>query len=132
FNRLPNYEPLRSSPSMFSPDVSAEEIANYMRKFVPYLHGSRDVAEPQTLYLWDAAARAGLTYRNYGEFAATLSAADVKAIKDNRSKAYPDLTPNVSAFATKKSLEGHLSETYRNFDLATPDWMTMVSYEEEM
>jgi YVTN family beta-propeller protein len=128
FNRLPNYEPLRSSPSMFSPDVSAEEIANYMRKFVPYLHGSRDVAEPQTLYLWDAAARAGLTYRNYGEFAATLSAADVKAIKDNRSKAYPDLTPNVSAFATKKSLEGHLSETYRNFDLDTPDSMTMDSY----
>ena len=86
------------------------------------------MAEPGTLYLWDAAARAGLTYRNYGEFAATLSAADVKAIKDNRSKTYPDLTPNVSAFATKKSLEGRFSDTYRNFDLDTPDSMTMDSY----
>jgi len=128
FNRLPNYEPLRSSPSLFGTDVTAEEIADYMRRFIPYLHGSRDVGEPQTLYLWDAAARAGLTYRNYGEFAATLSAADVKAIKDNRSKTYPDLTPNVSAFATKKSLEGRFSETYRNFDLDTPDSMTMDSY----
>jgi hypothetical protein len=128
FNRLPNYEPLRGSPSLFGPEVSAEEVANYMRRFVPYLQGSRDVGEPETLYLWDAAARAGLTYRNYGEFAATLSAGDVRAIKENKSKTYPDLTPNVSVFATKKSLEGHLSETYRNFDLDTPDSMSMDSY----
>jgi YVTN family beta-propeller protein len=128
FNRLPNYEPLRGSPSLFGPNVNAEEIADYMRRFVPYLHGSRDVAEPQTLYLWDAAARAGLTYRNYGEFVATLSEADVKAIKDNRSKPYPDLTKNVSAFATKKSLEGHFNDDYRNFDMDTPDSMTIGSY----
>ena len=128
FNRLPNYEPLRGSPSLFGPEVSAEEVANYMRRFVPYLQGSRDVGEPETLYLWDAAARAGLSYRNYGEFAATLSAGDVRAIKENKSKTYPDLTPNVSVFATKKSLEGHLSETYRNFDLDTPDSMSMDSY----
>jgi hypothetical protein len=43
FNRLPNYEPLRSSPSLFGTDVTAEEIADYMRRFIPYLHGSRDV-----------------------------------------------------------------------------------------
>ena len=128
FNRLPNYEPLRGSPSMFGPDVSADEITNFMRRFIPYLHGSSDVGEPETLYLWDAAARAGLTYRTYGEFAATLSEADVKAIRDNRAKTYPDLTPNASAFATKKSLEGHFSETYRNFDLNTPDSMTVESY----
>jgi len=128
FNRLPNYEPLRGSPSLFGPDVNAQEITNYMQRYVPYLHGSRDVAEPESLYLWDAAAGAGLTYRTYGEYAATLSSADVTAIKNNRSKSYPDVTPNVSAFATKKSLEGHFSETYRNFDLDTPDSMTMDSY----
>jgi len=128
FNRLPNYEPLRNSPSMFGPEVNAEQVANYLRRFIPYLHGSRDVTEPQTLYLWDAAARAGLTYRNYGEFIATVSEADVKAIKDNRAKSYPDLTPNASAIPTKKSLEGHYSEAYRNFDLDTPDSMTIDSY----
>lgn len=128
FNRLPNYEPLRGSPSMFGPDVDADQVANFLRRFVPYLHGSRDVAEPQTLYLWDAAARAGLTYRNYGEFIATISEADVKALKENRSKSYPDLTKNARAFATKKSLEGHFSETFRNYDLDTPDAMTVDSY----
>src|SRR6185369_295089 len=80
FNRLPDYEPVRGVPSLFAPTVNAEDVANFMRRYIPYLHGSRDVAEPETLYLWDAAARAGLTYRNYGEFAATLSEADVKAI----------------------------------------------------
>ncbi len=128
FNRLPNYEPLRGSPSLFGADVNADQITNYLRRFVPYLRGSRDVAEPQTLYLWDAAARAGLTYRNYGEFVATLSEADVKAIKDNRAKSYPDLTRNVSAFATKKSLEGHYNEAFRNYDMDTPDSMTTESY----
>jgi YVTN family beta-propeller protein len=128
FNRLPNYEPLRNSPPLFGPRAQAEDIANFMRKFVPYLHGSRDVAEPETLYLWDAAARAGLTYRNYGEFLATLSEADVKAIRENRAKSYPDLTSTVSTFPTKKSLEGHFNPQYRNFDMDTPDAMTVDSY----
>jgi YVTN family beta-propeller protein len=128
FNRLPNYEPLRGSPSLFGPTVKTEDVANFMRRFIPYLHGSRDVAEPETLYLWDAAARAGLTYRNYGEFVATLSEADIKAIRDNRTKPYPDLSPNVSAFPTKKSLEGRFNAEYRNFDTDTPDAMTVDSY----
>ena len=128
FNRLPNYEPVRGTPSMFGPTVKTEDVANFMRRFIPYLHGSRDVAEPETLYLWDAAARAGLTYRNYGEFVATLSEADVKAIRDNRAKSYPDLSPNVSAFPTKKSLEGRVNTEYRNFDMDTPDAMTVDSY----
>jgi hypothetical protein len=80
------------------------------------------------LYLWDAAARAKLTYRNYGEFIATLSKADVNAIKANASKSYPDLSPTVSAFPTKKSLEGNFSNSFRNFDMDTPDAMTTESY----
>lgn len=128
FNRLPNYEPLRGAPSLFGPRVTAEDVANFMRRFIPYLHGSRDVAEPETLYLWDAAARAGLSYRNYGEFLATLSEADVKAIKENRAKSYPDVSPTVSTFPTKKSLEGHFNTEFRNFDMDTPDAMTVESY----
>ena len=128
FNRLPDYGPRRDAPSLFPPTTSAEDISEYMRRFVPYLHGSRDVAEPETLYLWDAAARAGLSYRNYGEFVATLSHADVEEIRKNRSKTYPDISPNVSAFPTKKSLEGHYSPKYRNFDQSTPDAMTVESY----
>jgi len=128
FNRLPNIGPQTGAPPLFRADADAAEISDYMRRFVPYLHGSRDVTEPETLYLWDAAARAGLTYRNYGEFVATLSEADVSAIKSNRSKTYPDLSPTVSAFATKNSLEGHHSTTFRNYDMLTPDSMTVESY----
>ena len=128
FNRLPNYEYVRGAPSLFGPRATKEDIVGFMRRFIPYLQGSRDVAEPETLYLWDAAARAGLSYRNYGEFVATLSEADVKAIRENRMKAYPDLTPTVSAFPTKKSLEGRVSPNYRNFDMDTPDAMTVDSY----
>ena len=128
FNRLPNYEPLRGAPSLFGPRATTDDVANFMRRFIPYLQGSRDVAEPESLYLWDAAARAGLTYRNYGEFVATLSEADVKAVRENRAKSYPDLSPTVSAFPTKKSLEGRVSTDYRNFDMDTPDAMTVDSY----
>jgi YVTN family beta-propeller protein len=130
FNRLPNYEAVRNTPPLFGPTVDAEEISNFMRRFIPYLHGSRDVAEPQTLYLWDAAARTKLTHRNYGEFIATLSQSDVAAIKANTSKTYPDLSPTVSAFPTKKSLEGNFSTAFRNFDMDTPDAMTTDSYRE--
>jgi len=128
FNRLPNYEPVRNVPSLFGPKATSEDVVNFMQRYVPYLNGARDVAEPETLYLWDAAARSGLTYRNYGEFIATLSEADVNAIRVNRAKTYPDLTPNASAFGTKKSLEGRFNTAYRNFDMDTPDSMTVDSY----
>ena len=128
FNRLPNYSVVSGSPSMFGPDVKTEDVADFLRKYIPYLQGDRDVAEPKTLYLWDAAARAGLTYRNYGEFLATLSEADIKEIKDNRDKTYPDISATVSAFPTKQSLEGRFNTHYRNFDMATPDAMTVDSY----
>ena len=128
FNRLPDYDPLKDSPPLFGRSVVTEDVANFLRRFIPYLHGARDVAEPESLYLWDAALRAGLSYRNYGEFVATLSADDVKAIRTNRVKTYPDLSANVSAFPTKKSLEGHHSLTFRNFDLKTPDAITIESY----
>ena len=128
FNRLPNIGPQRDAPPLFRPEADAAEISEYMRRFVPYMHGSRDVAEPETLYLWDAAARSNLTYRNYGEFVATLSESEVASIKANRAKSYPDLSPTVSAFATKKSLEGHFSQTFRNFDMLTPDALTIDAY----
>src|SRR5262249_56461545 len=44
------------------------------------------------------------------------------------AKSYPDLSPTAHAFPTKRSLEGHYSLTFRNFDLATPDSMTTESY----
>jgi YVTN family beta-propeller protein len=128
FNRLPDYRPSKNVPPLFQLPATADDIAAFMRRYVPYLQGRRDVAEPETLYLWDAAARAGLTYRNYGEFVATVSEADVTSVNANRSKTYPDLSPTLKAFPTKKALEGHHSTAYPEFDLNTPDSMTTDSY----
>jgi YVTN family beta-propeller protein len=128
FNRLPSFGPMRRAAPFFNKAVDATDIGNFIRRYIPYLNGSRDVSEPETLYLWDAVKRAGLTYRNYGEFIMTLSKADVEEVNVNRAKAYPDTTPTVSAFPTKKSLEGNHSLTFRNFDMDTPDSMTVESY----
>jgi hypothetical protein len=38
------------------------------------------------------------------------------------------VSPTVSAFPTKKSLEGRFNTEYRNFDMSTPDAMTTDSY----
>src|SRR5262249_1349015 len=128
FNRLPNIDPVEGLPSFFPRTVTADEVITFQKRYAPDINGGRDGAEPETLYLWDAAKRAGLGYRSYGEFIQTPSRADLKAINSKRPKPYPDLTPTVRAFATKRSLEGHFSPTFRNFDLGTPDSMTADSY----
>ncbi len=133
FNRLPSFDPPAnqppgSVPSVFRLPATETDVANYMKRYIPYLNGDRDIAEPETLYLWDAASRAGLTYRNYGEFIATVSAADVEEVNTRKPKSYPDISPNKTAFATKKSLEGNFAPLHRNYDMLTPDAMTTDSY----
>ena len=133
FNRLPSYSPPTNQPPVALPNVSnlpvsGDDIAKFMKRYVPYLNGARDIGEPESLYLWDAAKRAGLTYRNYGEFIATVSQADIDEVNTRKPKKYPDLSPTVTAFASKKSLEGNFSPTARNFDQSTPDSMTVDSY----
>ena len=133
FNRLPSFNPPANQPPVSLPPVfnlpaNGEDVAAFLKKYVPYLSGNRDIAEPETLYLWDAAKRAGLTYRNYGEFVGTVSAEDVKEVNTQKPKKYPDLSPTVTAFATKRSLEGNFSPDVRNFDMNTPDILTTDSY----
>ncbi|MEP6901455.1 MAG: alkaline phosphatase family protein [Actinomycetota bacterium] len=128
FNRLPIFTPNDILPPVFDLPVTEKEIVGYMQKFVPYRQGNRDIAEPETLYLWDAAQRKGLTYRNYGEFLGTISENDVKEVNTRKDKTYPDISMTLAAFPTKKTLENHFNPTYRNFDLYTPDIMTTDSY----
>jgi YVTN family beta-propeller protein len=128
FNRLPDVEPPNAIPEPLSHGVNAGQVVDFLKGYVPYLRDDRDVAEPETLYLWDDAARAGLSYRNYGEFLGTVTQADVDAINAHRRKTYPDTSPVVAAFATKKSLEGHFAPSYPFFDLTIPDAITADSY----
>ncbi|MDQ2746134.1 MAG: hypothetical protein M3T96_02620, partial [Acidobacteriota bacterium] len=133
FNRLPSYDPPANqppggAPSVFKLPATARDIADFQKNYIPYLSGSRDAGEPETLYLWDAANRAGLSYRNYGEYVATVSEADVAEVNNRKPKNYPDISPTKTAFPTKKSLENHFSPTHPNFDMNIPDSMTLDSY----
>jgi YVTN family beta-propeller protein len=127
-NRGPDIWASRGLPPILPVPATPDNLAHLIERYIPYLNGSRDVAEPETLYLWDAAARAGITYRTDGELVATISQAEVDAFNKNREREYPDVTPTVVALPLKKSLEGHFSATHREFDLYTPDSMTTDSY----
>jgi len=128
FNRLPDYEPpAELQVSRFNGDVLAA-LTDLLEKHVPYHQGFTDLAEPKTLYLWDAAARAGLSYRNYGEFVTVISSKDVEAAGQKLHKAYPDTSNAVRAIPTKQSLANHHSESFRSFDVTAPDSMTVDCY----
>ena len=127
-NRQPGLDGREPPPGLTLP-ANADELAAFLRRYVPYLNGWRDIAEPDTLYLWDAAARAGLSYRTYGEFVGTVSADDVTALNRGKPKAYPDVSPTVVAVAAKQALEAHHHPRFRAFDMWTPDAITPASYE---
>ncbi len=134
FNRLPSFNPPAGQPPVALPPVfdlpaNENDIANFQKKYVPYLQGGRDIGEPESLYLWDAAKLAGLTYRNYGEYVGTVSRGDVAEVNTQKPKKYPDTSPTLTAFAAKKTLEGNFSSQHRNFDMATPDSLTTDSYQ---
>ncbi len=128
FNRLPDYEPPSElGIEKFKGDALAA-LTDMLQKHLPYRQGFTDLAEPKTLYLWDAAARAGLTYRNYGEFVTVISTKDVEAVGQKQHKNYPDISKAVRAIPNKPSLENHLSPSFRSFDVTAPDSMTVDCY----
>ena len=128
YNRLPDYEPPSELEiEKFKGDALAA-LTDLLKKHLPYRQGSVDVAEPKTLYLWDAAARAGLSYRNYGEFVIVISANDVEATGQKRRKDYPDISKAVRSIPSKPSLENHHSMSFRSFDVTAPDSMTVDCY----
>jgi YVTN family beta-propeller protein len=128
YNRLPDYEPPGDlQVDKFNGDALAA-LTDLLEKHLPYRHGFTDLGEPKTLYLWDAAARAGLTYRNYGEFVTVISAKDVEAAGQKRKKSYPDVSNAVRAIPNKESLKDHHSLSFRSFDVTAPDSMTVDCY----
>jgi YVTN family beta-propeller protein len=128
YNRLPDYEPPGDLElGKFKGDVLAA-LADLLEKHLPYHQGFTDLAEPKTLYLWDAAARAGLTYRNYGEFVTVISAKDVVAAGQKKHKSYPDISNAERAIPNKESLQKHHSLSFRSFDVTAPDSMTVDCY----
>lgn len=128
FNRLPDYEPPGNLDIGTGEQDALNILSSILEKHIPYRQGFLDLAEPKTLYLWDAAERAGLTHRNYGEFISVISAGDVQAARTHKKKTYPDITKAVRSVPTKQALEKHHSAGFRSFDMTSPDSMTVECY----
>jgi YVTN family beta-propeller protein len=128
YNRLPDYEPPGELElGKFKGDALAA-LTDMLETHLPYHQGFTDLGEPKSLYLWDAAARAGLTHRNYGEFVTVISAKDVEAAGQKKHKVYPDLSNAVRAIPNKESLKNHHSLSFRSFDVTAPDSITVDCY----
>jgi YVTN family beta-propeller protein len=76
-----------------------------------------DVNEPANGYLWDLAARAGITFRNYGEFVVDDTAGD-----DDGDRRY---------IGDKPFLRSHTNERYPGWDLERTDQSRMDVWLEE-
>jgi hypothetical protein len=103
---------------------TAAYVTDYAEKTIPSNYSSRgrsydyegtnrnvvpvdDVSEPSSGYLWNLADRAGITYRNYGEF--VNEPEELSRLKD-------------SAFIpTKPTLAAHTNKAYPGWSLEIPD-----------
>jgi len=94
----------KTTPTNYSGRGRSYDYQGLNRNEVP----DDDVAEPSSGYLWNLAERAGITYRNYGEF--------VKESDDPP----PAGTP-VSTAPNKPTLIGHTNTAYSGWNLDIPD-----------
>jgi hypothetical protein len=85
---------------------------SYSGRGLPYpSEGSFEIAYPTSGYIWEAAARRGLSYRSYGEFVETSG--DTLA-------------------ATHAGLEGHICQSFKPWDLSYPDTLRAESFIREL
>ena len=109
--------------------LTARDVSAFLKRYVPYLNGSRDVVGAGVaLPLGCGGAGRPFLSERTASSSRRSRAGTWTRLNAKRSKRYPDLSPNVDAFATKASLEGHFSTTFRNFDLTTPDAITTEGY----
>src|SRR3989454_2864193 len=89
--------------------------ANYSGRNRPYdFAGGSSAPAPRAGYLWEQAARAGITYRVYGEFSA-----------------FGSKPPNVTPAPFANGLAGHLSPTYAGYDLSITDQSRVDAWQAE-
>jgi len=93
----------KTIPSNYSSRGRSYDYEGFNRGTLP----DDDVAEPASGYLWNLADRAGITYRNYGEF--------VDEPDDPTGLKAPAYT------ATKPTLAAHTNPAYAGFAMQVPD-----------
>ncbi|HMI56275.1 MAG TPA: alkaline phosphatase family protein, partial [Gemmatimonadaceae bacterium] len=93
----------KTTPSNYSGRGRSYDYQGTNRGSIP----EDDVAEPSSGYLWNLAERAGITYRNYGEYV-------------DETDEPPGPTPRTYV-ATKKALAAHTNTAYAGFNMQVPD-----------
>ena len=93
----------KTIPSHYSDRGRTYDYEGLNRDTVP----EEDVAEPSSGYIWNLADRAGITYRNYGEY--------VNIPEDSASRT------DSAYFPTKASLAAHTNRAYPGWSLEIPD-----------
>jgi YVTN family beta-propeller protein len=93
----------KTTPSNYSGRGRSYDYQGTNRGTIP----EDDVAEPSTGYLWNLADRAGITYRNYGEY-----------VDETDEPPGPTARTYV---ATKRTLAAHTNSAYAGFNMQVPD-----------
>lgn len=92
---------------------------NYSRRGRTYdYEGSKKISRPTGGYIWDYCARAGISYRSYGEF---VGVRDVKAGGGGEADLNRDRAPGNENFTSEDALKGHFSPTFPPYNLAITD-----------
>ncbi|MGA1369470.1 MAG: alkaline phosphatase family protein [Blastocatellia bacterium] len=92
---------------------------NYSRRGRTYdYEGSKKIARPTGGYIWDYCARAGISYRSYGEF---VGIRDVKAGGGGEADQARDRAPGSETYTSEDALKGHFSPTFPPYNLAIQD-----------
>ena len=92
---------------------------NYSRRGRTYdYEGGKKISRPTGGYIWDYCARAGISYRSYGEF---IGIRDVKPGGGGEADLNRDRAPGTENFTTEDALKGHFSPTFPPYDLSIPD-----------
>jgi len=93
----------KTTPSNYSGRGRSYDYQGTNRGTIP----EDDVAEPSSGYLWTLADRAGITYRNYGEY-----------VDETDEPPGPTARTYV---ATKRTLAAHTNSAYAGFNMQVPD-----------
>lgn len=102
---------------------------NYSQRGRTYdYEGGKKIARPTGGYIWDYCARAGVSYRSYGEF---ISSRPGKPGGGGDTGGDPNAAPKRENYTNETSLEGHFSPTFPPWDLNIPDNKRIDAWLEE-
>jgi YVTN family beta-propeller protein len=102
---------------------------NYSRRGRTYdYEGSKRISRPTGGYIWDYCARAGISFRSYGEF---VGVKDIKAGGGGDADSNLDRKPGFEYYTSEEALKGNFSPIFPPYDLSITDNLRIDRWLEE-